>query len=126
MCVCVFILLGPLTLNLAWRLRCLGCQSQARILNETETPRPGVAQVTPPDPFLFPHLHHATTAKLETPPSSAGRAAGSSGEAVLPSPIIRPPRAREHFPIGSWGDGVPFWRLDPLHLSHLGGLTHNP
>ena len=118
--VCVYILLGPLTLKIAWQLRCLGCQNQAWILNETDiTPGPphaGLPVPIPLDPVLFPQLYYDRTAKLETPPSSAGRAAASSGDAALPSPMLVPPRAREHFPIGSWGDGVPSWRPDPLHL----------
>ena len=130
--MCVFILLGSLTFNFAWQLRCMGCTTQARILNETGpanwTWHLGVAKDRPLDPFLFPHLYHATTAELETPPSSASGSAGPSGEAVfvpppamLPfrnlmtyrasdvytSPSMVPPRARDHFPIGSYGDGVP-------------------
>ncbi len=113
----MFILLGPLTLKIAWQLRCLGCQNQALILNETDItigpPHAGVPVPIPPDPALFPHLYYGpTTAKLETPPSSAGRAAASSGDAALPSPILVPPRATEHFPIGSHGDGVPSWGQD--------------
>ena len=118
--MCVYILLGPLTLKIAWQLRCLGCQNQAWILNETDiTPGPphaGLHNPIPLDPVLFPQLYYDRTAKLETPPSSAGRAAASSGDAALPSPMLMPPRATEHFPIGSWGDGVPSWRPDPLHL----------
>ena len=115
----MFILLGPLTLKIAWQLRCQGCQNQAFILNETDItigpPHAGVPVPMPPVefPVLFPHLCYGpTTAKLETPPSSAGRAAASSGDAALPSPILVPPRATEHFPIGSHGDGVPSWGQD--------------
>ena len=110
--VCVYILLGPLTLKIAWQLRCLGCQNQALILNETDItigpPHAGLPVPIPIDPVLFPHLYHDRTAKLETHPSSAGRAAASSGDAALPSPMLVPPRATRHFPIGSlFGDGVP-------------------